>query len=113
MKDVRTLLNDTRELWEKLVNLLPEEKKQFHQREQNGNQEDAIEISKGEVQLEDNDGGQIDFMNNDEEVESRGQIDLITDRDNDGEEETIPSAKNNDEDGNEPRKQNDWFNEEK
>lgn len=124
MRDIRTLMSDTKELWEKLVNLLREEKKQYHRDGQNAYQEYKGEASKEQVERENNERGETDIMNNvevesngridtitkhDNEDESRGQIDLITGQGNE-EEERKPATND---DGTEQGKQGDWFNEEK
>lgn len=134
MRDIKTIMSDTKELWEKLVKLLPEDKRQFHRRGQNIYQEDKYETSKGQVEGEDEEGsGQIDLIDeaddksrgqinlntkhdDEDNDESRGQIDLITNQNNE-EEEGKPVSNNNNnnsnDDVNEQGKQNDWFNEEK
>lgn len=134
MRDIKTIMSDTKEVWENLVKLLPDDERQFHVRGQNTYQEDKYEISRRQVEGDDEEGrGQIDLINETDD-ESRGQIDLITkhdDEDNDesrgqidlltnqnnetdvGKPVSDNNNNNNNSDVNVKGKQNDWFNEEK
>lgn len=104
MRDVRTIMSDTKELWEKLVTLLHEGK---------GQSDGRGEASK---ETKNDSGGQIDLMNKDQ-AESKGLTDAIAEQDNKGDESEgqidLITGQDDKEDGNEQGKQDDWFNEEK